>query len=121
MRAVVVEDQAAIRTLLAELLRSEGFTVETFSNTSSWNPEKDAAHLQIVDWNLPEGTAEPWIRRLMSASPTSTCLVVSGCVVDLSTFPAEWQPRLGFLEKPFTAAMLRQVVSALVTPSSSRS
>lgn len=120
MRAVVVEDQAAIRTLLAELLRSEGFTVDTFSDTSSWNPEENAAPLQIVDWNLPEGPAGPWIHRLLKASPTSTCLVVSGCAVDLGAFPAEWQARLGFLEKPFTAAMLRQSVSALVSPDSGR-
>jgi len=121
MRAVVVEDQAAIRTLLAELLRSEGFAVETFSDTSSWNPEENPAHLQIVDWNLPEGTAEPWIHRLMKASPKSTCLVVSGGIVDMSRFPADWQPRLGFLEKPFTAAMLRKAVSVLVAHASSRS
>ncbi len=120
MRAIVVEDQAAIRTLLAELLRAEGFAVETFSDTGSWNPEDNPAHLQIVDWNSRQGTAESSIRRLMTASPTATCLIVSGCLVDLAVFPAEWQPRLGFLEKPFTAVMLRRAISALTVPASSR-
>lgn len=116
MRAVVVEDQAAIRTLLAELLRSEGFTVETFPDASALeNSAEPPADLYIVDWHLPEGTAELVLKRLMPESSKSSWLIVSGCTINLDCFPAEWRPRLAFLEKPFTAAMFRQLISALMS------
>jgi DNA-binding response OmpR family regulator len=115
MHAIVIEDQAAIRALLAELLRSEGFAVQTFSDASAWEKSTEPpADLYIVDWHLPEGTAESVLKRLMPESSKASCLIVSGCTINLDCFPVEWRTRMAFLEKPFTAAMFRQLVSALM-------
>ncbi|MGE3171667.1 MAG: response regulator [Planctomycetota bacterium] len=65
MRILVVDDEAGIREGLAALLRLRGHDVRTAADVAAAEQllGDGAFELLLTDWRLPDGTAEPLLRR----------------------------------------------------------
>lgn len=104
--ALIVDDDPWIRTLLSELLSSEGYAVQEASNGSAALrlAERDCPALVLLDLRLPEGSGLDVLADL-KAGPTTAgvpVIVVSG-QPDAHELAAQ---ATAVLSKPFTPAEL---------------
>jgi two-component system, cell cycle sensor histidine kinase and response regulator CckA len=114
---LVVDDEAPLREIARRILEREGYTVLEASNGMDAIAELEKApaiDLLIADLQMPELPGEEMARRCRAAFPDLKVLYVSG-VIDrlLNERPVLWQDE-AFLEKPFTAAGLREAVALLL-------
>ncbi len=113
---LIVEDQDRIRVLLAEFLSHEGFHVlecpggESATAALLSTPEIAAV---ILDWLLSGTPALDVLRQIMGHPSRPGCVIISGYRLDNSILPELAEDRVTFLEKPFTAEMIREALSRL--------
>ena len=79
MKAIVIDDSRAIRTILGGMLRGFGFTVEEASNgrealmvLKANNPPQ----LALLDWNMPEMNGFELLQRVRANPAFSTMQIV---------------------------------------------
>jgi DNA-binding response OmpR family regulator len=104
--ALIIDDDPWIRTLLSDLLESEGYAVQEASNgsTALRLAERDCPSLVLLDLSLPEGSGLNVLADLR-ATPTTAgvpVIVVSGRA-DAHTAAGQ---ATAVLTKPFTPAEL---------------
>ena len=82
LRILVIEDDADARANLRDILNMDGHQSEMVATAaealsrSEW-PTYSAI---ILDWTLPDGTAEALLPRLRELSPQASVVVVTGTV-----------------------------------------
>jgi CheY-like chemotaxis protein len=112
LRLLVVEDDALLRFIVAELLREEGFTVVEAANADeawSYLAGGEGADLVFSDIDMPgsmDGNA--FARRLRVDYPDLPVILTSG----LS--PPDGGMR--FLRKPFVPSQLVSLIEAMIAP-----
>lgn len=112
---LVVEDEDAVRELMAAWLRRAGYVVVTASGAVEARDRAarhlDALDVVIADLELPDADGRALVAELRARRPNLGALFVSG-------YPEPPAPpaggRTAFLQKPFTAADLRQAVDRLL-------
>ncbi len=119
-RILLVEDQAAVRRLVARMLRSAGCQVE--ETKDGWEALKYASQegfdLVITDSHMPGMTGPELIARLRSLYPDIRIIRMSGSSPEAET--AEGVPTdIPTLFKPFQQEQLIEEVSRLLTARSS--
>lgn len=112
LRVLVVEDDALIGTLLAEMLEDMGFSVCAIAATEE-DAVADACRckpgLMIVDEQLREGNGSSAVRRILSAGSVP-CVFISGAPLQCSSLTRK------VLRKPFGERELMTAIQAVVAP-----
>jgi DNA-binding NarL/FixJ family response regulator len=111
---MIVEDQTAIRQLIARFLEaSQGFIVVAEAATAEEAlqlAERHRPQVVVLDWILPGGTGVKFLREGLRGENPPRVLVFSGTTTDLAIREALTHGAKGYLEKTakfaeFTAAM----------------
>jgi DNA-binding response OmpR family regulator len=112
-RALVVDDNDMVRTLVSRLLRHDGHEVDAAASVEDALafPVTDYQTL-IIDVRLGTGSGTDLVERLRSQDPSvpARCLLLTGGVDD--DLPTD----VAVLYKPFTADDLSAAVRALGSP-----
>jgi DNA-binding NarL/FixJ family response regulator len=114
VRVMIVEDQTAIRQLLAQFLAaSPGFTVVAQASDAAEALRLAAEHqpqVVVLDWMLPNGSGLDFLRHGLGGQRPPRVLVFSASATDLAVRDALTHGAKGYLEKTadfseFTDAM----------------
>jgi len=116
-RVLVVDDDAAIRTVVREALRREGHSVETAGSVAelkrairSFDPQ-----VLVTDVILPDGNGLDMVPELLAEYPAMPIIVLSAQNTFTTAVRASEQGAFDYLPKPFDLAELgRAVEDALV-------
>jgi FixJ family two-component response regulator len=109
----VVDDDAQALRAFERVLRTEGFTVNTFTSASDFlkRPLSDVPSCLILDLNLPGVNGLRLQEAMRQASVRMPIVFVSGCADVASTASAMRYGAVDFLEKPVDDVTLIDAVS----------
>jgi CheY-like chemotaxis protein len=113
-KVLVIEDQAAVRTLVRRILEREGFGVIEADASSHaerlFDEHRADIALILADVGIPGENGPSLFRRLASKKPDLRVVYMSGHVEETALGGGLQPPRERFLAKPFTAEGLIGVV-----------
>jgi CheY-like chemotaxis protein len=111
---LLVEDDPAVRTVTARMLRSLGYTVLEAAHGEAAlalaNTLQQPLHLVITDIVMPHMGGRELIARLREEQSDLRVLFVSGYAEDSITQNGQLEADVAFLQKPFTRPALARVV-----------
>ena len=112
-RILVVDDDAAIRTVVREALRREGHTVETASSVAEQRRvlERFAPQVLITDVVLPDGNGLDVVPEMLLAYPRMPIIVLSAQNTFTTAVRATEQGAFDYLPKPFDLGELTRAVA----------
>ena len=113
---LVVDDEASMRTLQRRVLEAAGYSVLEAANGAEGIARlagDGRLDLIVADLEMPVLRGDEMVRRIRLARPDLPVLYVTGHIDRLMDARALWE-REAFLEKPFSAAGLREAVSLLL-------
>ena len=113
---LVVDDEAAIRMLARRVLEDAGYQVTEAAgglDAIELLSKGTTLDLLIADLDMPTLGGDEMVRRIRSTRPDLRVLYVTGHIDRLMDARQLWEGE-AFLEKPFTAAGLREAVSLLI-------
>jgi DNA-binding NtrC family response regulator len=117
-RVLLVEDEPALRPMIARFLRSKGLQVHEASLVSEGialltvHPD-----LVIADFQLPDGSASALLARAQTLLPVPVLIVLSGLATRGEVFNLCKHGVRQFLEKPVSLSQLWEAIElALHTP-----
>ncbi|MGC9974357.1 MAG: PAS domain S-box protein, partial [Gaiellaceae bacterium] len=119
---LVVEDDAAVRKLVAKILLEAGYRVLVTAlpseaiSLANWEPSIDVLVTDVV---MPEMNGHELAQRLLALRPDLRVLYISGYTPDVVRAKGVVTDQESFLQKPFTAAVLTQAVRDLTAESPS--
>ena len=113
--ALLAEDEPAIRSLAAEVLRRQGYTVlEAVDGEEALRVAQEhlgeEIHLLLADVIMPRMDGRQLARRLKSLMPRMRVLFTSGLPAPGGVPDGDLGDGITFLPKPFTPAVLAQRV-----------
>lgn len=116
---LVVEDEIAVREIVSHALRSHGYRVVAIENGRA---ALDWIHangfdfdLVVTDVVMPQMGGRELVEHLRRERPALRVLFMSGYTASALEAADLATPGTGFLQKPFTPAVLAEQVSRLVT------
>src|ERR1700704_2556207 len=116
-RAVlVVDDEAPIRRIARRVLEEDGYHVTEAGNgleAIALLSKGITLDLLMADLDMPELTGDEMVRRIRALRPDLKVLYVTGHIDKLMDARPLWEGE-AFLDKPFSAAGLREAVSLLL-------
>jgi CheY-like chemotaxis protein len=108
---LLADDEAGIRRLVGQILRSHGYTVlEAADGVEALEVAEQhpgPIHLLLTDWCMPRLDGGGLIHKLGDGRPETATLVMSGCI-DVVELP----PKIAVLRKPFNFQDLVDSVNA---------
>jgi CheY-like chemotaxis protein len=114
-KVLVIEDQAAVRTLVRRILEREGFGVleadESAGAERIFDEHRADIALVLADVGIPGEKGPALFRRLASKKPELRVIYMSGHLEETALSDVPQTVRERFLAKPFTAARLIGVVT----------
>jgi CheY-like chemotaxis protein len=116
---LVVEDETAVRTVLAAILRCHGYRVIAAANGPEalrlWEKHRDEIALLFTDMVMPEGmNGRTLAERLRLDQPDLKVMIHSGYSRTMTAQPPDASRRMTILDKPADAfALLRAVRQCL--------
>lgn len=114
--ALVADDDAAIRALVAAVLDSRGYRVlqaaDGIEALDIARREPGPIDLLITDVAMPRLCGWSLARRVHRSRPEIALVFMSGCVDDDDLRDVVHAGGLGFLDKPFTLERLNRTVDA---------
>lgn len=118
---LLIDDEEAIRTLARTILERAGYnaivTPSGELGLEMLRSRPDHVDLIIVDYSLDGLSGTELVAALRSVAPTMPIIISSGEDIDLDRLPTELQVDLGFLQKPYKAEALVEIIKvALRTP-----
>lgn len=115
----VIDDEEPVRLSLAKLLRAMGFSSRVFPSAASYL-ESDvlgADGCLLLDLRMPGMSGVDLIEELRRRNLSVPTIVMTGHTDEQSVQRLAAFPLLGFLEKPFSADQLRELLDRWRTPS----
>lgn len=111
-RILVVDDDAAIRTVVGEALRREGYQVQTVASVAAQTEAlaKFPPDLLITDVMLPDGNGLDVIPAILESRPDLPVIVLSAQNTLTTAVRATERGAFDYLPKPFDLDALCQVV-----------
>lgn len=111
-RVLVTDDDAMVRTVIAALLRQQGFVVVEAHDgeeaLARWSREPDGFDLVLLDLHMPRLGGVEVMERLRAMSPTVKVILLSGNLGETdAVFPVEG---VRYQQKPFYNEELIEVV-----------
>jgi PAS domain S-box-containing protein len=123
---LLVEDEAPLLKLMHHILESYGYKVLESSNARDaleiWEKNRSKIDLLLTDLILPDGMAGPELARILQAAkPELKVIYASG--YDYARLSKEFPEgeKVNFVQKPFHARKLAEVVYACLNPGKSGS
>jgi DNA-binding NtrC family response regulator len=114
-RIVLVEDDDAVRTLVAHMLTLDGHTVRAYPGADDALAETDAdCDLLITDVVMPRTTGIALAREIHARCEGAKVLLMSGYSDESIDAEVLRLPHLSFVQKPFTSSELNQAVNELL-------
>ena len=112
-RVLVVDDDAAIRTVVREALRREGHSVETAASVAEQRIALAAfaPHVLVTDVMLPDGNGLDIVPELLLAYPGMPVIVLSAQNTLATAVRATEQGAFEYLPKPFDLGELTRAVA----------
>ena len=118
MRALVVDDSRAMRSILSHALREFGFEITEACNgreALSRLEQMDHFRLALVDWNMPELNGIDFVRRVRSDARYNNLLIM---MVTTETESSQIALALQeganeYVMKPFTKDVIRKKLELL--------
>ena len=113
---LVVDDEAPIRMLARRVLEDTGYQVTEAADgldAIELLSKGTTLDLLIADLDMPKLGGDEMVRRIRATRPDLKVLYVTGHIDRLMDARQLWEGE-AFLEKPFTAAGLREAVSLLI-------
>ena len=118
MKAIIVDDSRAMRTILRGALKEQGFdTVEANDGQHALAQLKEAGKVQLalVDWNMPVMNGYELVCKLRSQKEYDGMAIM---MVTTESESSQMQRALGaganeYVMKPFTPDMLREKLQLL--------
>jgi two-component system, NtrC family, nitrogen regulation response regulator GlnG len=120
-RVLVVDDDAAIRTVVREALRREGHSVETAGSVAELRRAMKSFDPQVLvtDVILPDGNGLDMVPELLADYPSMPIIVLSAQNTFTTAVRATEQGAFDYLPKPFDLGELsRAVEDALIVRAS---
>jgi two-component system chemotaxis response regulator CheY len=116
MRAMVVDDSKAMRTVLTRMLRSCGYdeVIEATNGVDAFRAIRDngSPDVVLVDWNMPQMTGIEFIRRVRNSGmldEASVVMVTSETAIEKIAEALE-SGADEYLMKPFTMDALLEKI-----------
>lgn len=99
----IVEDDQFLRASLRRLMRSSGYTVETFASAAEFLefPDLDEIACLIADINMPQMTGLELFRRLIATGCQIPTILITAYPDDAARTRALNDGALCYLTKPF--------------------
>jgi two-component system nitrogen regulation response regulator GlnG len=115
-RILVVDDDAAIRTVVREALRREGHMVETAGSVAEQHHllERFSPHVLVTDVILPDGNGLDIVPKMLADYPHMPVIVLSAQNTLATAVRATEQGAFEYLPKPFDLAELTRAVAAAI-------
>jgi PAS domain S-box-containing protein len=121
---LLVEDQPQTRDVICEALRRRGYTVIQATDGAEAIEKAEqlqgALHLLLTDVVMPGINGRQLAERIQSVAPSVRVIYMSGYTDDTILQHGVLDPRLAFIQKPFTSnvvlAKVREVLSAPEPP-----
>ena len=115
-RILVVDDDAAIRTVVREALRREGHIVETAGSVAEQHRvlERFTPHVLITDVVLPDGNGLDIVPAMLADYPDMPVIVLSAQNTLATAVRATEQGAFEYLPKPFDLGELTRAVAAAI-------
>jgi FixJ family two-component response regulator len=109
----VVDDEEPVRASLGKLLRLLGFSSSTYASAESFLASYggDAGGCLLLDLRMPGMSGLDLIEELEKRNIALPVIVMTGHTDAKSVKRLEAHNTLGFLEKPFSADQLRDVLA----------
>lgn len=116
LRILVIEDDADARANLRDILNMDGHQSEMVATAAEALSRSDWLTYSaiILDWTLPDGTAEALLPRLRELSPQAAVVVVTGTVGLRGTIAAIRHEVVDYIIKPLDADALRAALRRIV-------
>ncbi len=118
MKVLVVDDEQMILSLVTKILQRQGHTVTTaFSGEEGLRAQarqSDGIDLMILDLAMPGLSGVETLRRARQADPDLPCIISSGQNADWRDIPQELMTNLHFLQKPYRAEELADLVNGIL-------
>jgi CheY-like chemotaxis protein len=116
--ALVVDDEPTVRTVMTAILEAHGFEVLNASDgLEAWQMVQECPQsigLVVTDLMMPRMNGLELLRHLQAGYPDLPVVLVSGMAPPgLAAYLGD---RVGFLEKPFTAKALFEMIDATMQP-----
>jgi CheY-like chemotaxis protein len=115
---LLVEDEAAIRSVIKRGLEREGYQVLTVPTTEEgfdWLQRRDTQiHLLITDIQVPRKNGMELARQAAALRPGLPILLISGESGDVRVDPRALPPGAAFLAKPFSVQTLAEQVNEML-------
>jgi two-component system nitrogen regulation response regulator GlnG len=110
---LVVDDDAAIRTVVREALRREGHTVETAATVAEQRALMDrfTPDVLVTDVILPDGNGLDLVPEMLGANPGMPVIVLSAQNTLATAVRATEQGAFEYLPKPFDLGELARAVA----------
>jgi CheY-like chemotaxis protein len=119
VRILIVEDEAALRSVMAAYLERLGYAVDTAVSTeTAWDRFSSAPTvyaLVIVDMSMPGIGGNELARRLLEMNRELRLIATSGYPLEPAPLEALAEGRVAFLPKPFTPDTLVQTIERLLS------
>ncbi len=114
---LVVEDEAAVRSLVVNLLQRFGYRVlpaeSGLAALRVWAEHREHIDLLFTDIIMPDGmTGRDLARRLQAERADLKVVFTSGYSAELASLDATTVESLSFLQKPFSPAQLAEAIRA---------
>ena len=118
---LLVEDEAGVRELGIEILRSKGYTVLAATNAEQAlrlaREHTGPVHLLLTDLVLPGISGRELAEQLSTQQPKTKVVYMSGYTEDTFLHQVGLPPSTAFLQKPFSPALLaRKIRETLDAP-----
>lgn len=115
---LVVEDEAAIRKLIATFLGMEGYMIREAATAAEAvdSARESPPDLIIVDLTLPDRPGADLAAQLLEAHPSLKVVLISGYDAPEAADFLERNPHAKFFKKPFQLPHLLAAVKALLAP-----
>ena len=112
---LVVDDEAAVRTLILMVLRRYGYQLLAAGDgeeaVQMFTEKKGQIDLVFLDMTMPKLSGRDTFKKLREIDPAIKVVVSSGYPIDLDVFASEMgMPAQGFVQKPYEAAELARTV-----------
>ena len=113
---LVADDDPAVLRLIGDVLQRPGYRVVPASNFASaitlWSV--DTFDLAIIDYKLADESGADLAEYIFAHDRVTPIIIISGFLPEFIPLSREIRQHVHFLGKPFAAAELRELVSALL-------
>ena len=118
MAILVIDDEQFIQDLAQKILTRAGYKTLLAASgkeaVSVFESNKNDIQLILLDYNLKDITGIDVLRIIRESANDLVCIVSSGSAFSITDLPEDLSPNTHFLQKPYRANQLSELVAQLL-------